>query len=317
LTTDFVDKADKLYKVRALFPNGGLLDSAGRLDHASSAAKIFLDNVSSYEHVNRMSFTLMPTLNGYSPQDTVHPANLRLDLENPAVRARIVTECERYVSANVPGSYVAGSARAFDGIILDLEPAGNPAFLASLKILLGEIRASFDRIGFRNKRIGFAAPQYTDRVPKPNGGWNASDYYYMAKYLNYVIAMTYDSGLQDDSKYRQWMSDQTTHILQAVSGAAWNFDTTHPRPTNGVRVLIGLPGYYTITKAHNPDVENVAHGAPGVLDGLSLLALLNDRVSLGHFQGAAMYAHDGGAADSIFARYDRDWAWWRTYWLGQ
>jgi hypothetical protein len=240
-----------------------------------------------------------------------------LDLENPAVRARIVTECQRYVSANVPGSYVAGSARAFDGVVLDLEPAGDPAFLASLKILLAEIRASFDGMGLRNKKIGFAAPQYTDRVPKPNGGWNASDYYYMARYLNYVVAMTYDSGLQDESKYRPWLSDQTTHIVQAVSGAAWNFDMTHPRPTNGVRVLVGLPGYHTITKAHNPDVENVVHGAAGVLDGLSLLALLKDRVSLGHFQGVTMYAHDGGASDSIFARYDRDWVWWQKYWLGQ
>jgi hypothetical protein len=317
LTADFVYKADKLYKVRALFPNGGLLVSTGWLDHAPFAVKAFLDNVSSYEQLNGMSFTLIPYLNGYSPQDTAHAANLRLDLENRAVRAHIVTECGRYVSADVPGSYVAGSTRAFDGIVLDLEPSGDPAFIASLKILLGEIRASFDGMGLRNKKIGFAAPQYTDRAPKPDWGWNASDYYYMAKYLDYIIAMTYDSGLQDESKYRPWISDQTTHILQAVSGAAWNFDIFHPRPTNGVRVLVGLPGFYTVTKAHNPDVENVVHGAAGMRDGLSLLALLKDRVSLGHFQGATMFAHDGGAADSIFARYDKDWAWWRKYWLGQ
>jgi hypothetical protein len=317
LTADFVSKADKLFKVRVLFPNGGLLESTGRLDHAPFAVKAFLDNVSSYEAVNGMSFMLMPYLNGYSPQDTAHAANLRLDLENPAVRANIVTECERYVSADVPGSYVAGSTRVFDGIVLDLEPSGNPTFLASVKILLEEIRTSFDGMGLSNKKIGFAAPQYTNRVPKPNWGWNASDYYYMAKYLDYVVAMPYDSGLQDESKYRPWMSDQTTHILQAVSGAAWGFDTTHPRPTNGVRVLLGLPGFYTVTQAHNPNVENVVHGAVGIHDGLSLLALLRDRVSLGHFQGAAMFAHDGGAADSIFARYDRDWVWWRKYWLGQ
>src|SRR5258707_14007760 len=66
LTADFVYKADKLYKVRALFPNGGLLDSTGALDHAPFAVKAFLDTVSSYEHVNGMSFTLMPYLNGYS-----------------------------------------------------------------------------------------------------------------------------------------------------------------------------------------------------------------------------------------------------------
>jgi hypothetical protein len=127
--------------------------------------------------------------------------------------------------------------------------------------------------------------------------------------------MTYDSGLKDESKYQPCMADQTTHILQSVSGVNWNFDKTHPRPPNGVRVLVGLPGFYNVTKAHNPDVENVAHGASGILDGLSVIKS-KDRVSFSYFQGAAMYTHDGGAADSIYARYNRDWAWWRKYWLG-
>jgi spore germination protein YaaH len=316
LTNDFIYKADQSYKVRVLFPNGGLLDATGVLDHAPSAVKIFLNHVEAYERANRASFTLMPYLNGYSPQDTAHAANLRLNLENRAVRAHIVAECERYVSANVPGSYVGGSARVFDGIVLDLEPAGDPAFLASLKILVEEIRASFDAMGLGNKKIGIAAPQFTDRTPKPNWGWNSSDFYYMARYVNYVIAMTYDSGLTNDSEYQPWMSNQITRILQAVSGATWNFDASHPKPNNGVRVLGGLPGFYTVTKAHNPDVENVVHGAAGIVDGLSQLKS-KDRVSLSYFQGAVIYTHDGGAADSIYARYDKDWLWWRESWLGR
>jgi hypothetical protein len=79
-----------------------------------------------------------------------------------------------------------------------------------------EIRASFDGMGLKNKKIGFAAPQYTERAPKPNWGWNSPDYYGMAKYLNYVIAMTYDSGLKDETKYQPWMAEQTTHILQSL-----------------------------------------------------------------------------------------------------
>jgi hypothetical protein len=316
LTDDFVSKADKLYKVRVLFPNGGLLDSSGVLDHAPFAVKIFLDHVNAYEHANGASFTLMPYLNGYTPQDTAHAANLRLDLENRTVRAHIVAECGRYISANVPGSYVVGSARPFDGIVLDLEPAGDPAFLASLKTLVAEIRVSFDGMGLRNKKIGFAAPQYTDRSPKPNWGWSSADFYDMARYVNHVIAMTYDSGLTDESKYEPWMSNQATRILQAVSGATWSFDATHPKPTNGVRVLVGLPGFSTPTKAHNPDVENVVLGTAGIMDGLSQLKS-KDRASLSFFQGAAMYSHDGGAPDSIYARYDKDWLWWRKNWLGQ
>ena len=316
LTDDLVSKADKLLRVRLLFPNGGLLDKTGGLDHAPSAVKVFLDHVSAYEHANGVAFTLMPYLNGYTPQDAAHAAELRLNLEDPAVRAHIVAECGRYVSAAVPGSYVRGAARAFDGIVLDLEPAGDPAFLGSLKTLLAEIRASFEGMGLGKKKIGFTAPQYTDRSPKPNWGWSSSDFHYMARYVNDLIAMTYDSGLTDQSKYEPWMSEQTLRILQGVSGAAWNFDAAHPRPTNGVRVLLGLPGFHTPTKAHNPDVETIVQGGPGIADALSQLKA-KDRVTLSYFQGAAMYTHDGGAADSIYARYEEDWLWWRQHWLGE
>jgi hypothetical protein len=316
LTSDFLARADKLYKTPLLFPNGGLLSSMGVLDHAPYAAKLFLDQVSGYETANRRTFTVMPYLNAYSPEDHSHPANLRLDLTDPAVRANVVAECARYVSNKAPGSYVAGAARAFDGIVIDIEPAGDPAFFASLKTLMADIRVSFDRAGLRNKKIGVAAPQFTARSPKPNWGWDSSDYYYIARYVDYVIAMTYDSSLTDESRYQPWIAEQTAHILQAVSGAAWRFDSSHPKPTSGVRVLIGLPGFYAVTKAHDPEVESVAHGAAGIRDGLFLL-LSTDKLSLGYFQGAAMFSHDGGAGDSQYARYDKDWRWWTECWLGR
>jgi len=316
LTDDFLAKADRFYKAPVLFPNGGLLSSMGVLDHAPGAANIFLDHVGRYEAGRGVSFTVMPYLNGYSVDDTAHTANLRLDLSNPAVRANIVAECERHVSTTAPGSYVRGSRRVFDGIVLDIEPAGSPVFFASFKLLLADIRAGFDGMGLRNKKIGIAAPQYTARTPKPNWGWSESDYYYIGKYVNYVIAMTYDSGLTEESKYQAWMTDQTTHILRAVSGAAWNFDAAHPRPNNGARVLIGLPGFHTTTKAHNPAVETVANGAPGILGALSRLQS-TDPTSVSYFQGAVMFSHDGGAADSMYARYDTDWLSWSKYWLGQ
>lgn len=315
LTDDFLPKADHLYKVQLLFPNGGLLDSTGTLDHAPFAAKVFLDHVSAHEKTTGVAFKLMPYLNGYSLQDTAHAANLRLDLNDPVVRSHIVVECGRYVSASVPGSYVTGP-RVFDGIVLDIEPAGDPAFFASLKTLVAEIRASFDGMGLRSKTLGVAAPQYTARVPKPNWGWDSSDYYYIARYVNYVIAMTYDSGLKDGPAYQSWITEETTRILQGVSGATWNFDSAHPKPVNGVKVLIGLPGFYTVSKAHNPEAENVVYGAAGLKKGLSLLQE-KDRVSLGFIEGATMYTHDGGAPDSIYARYDKDWSWWKQYWIGR
>jgi hypothetical protein len=314
LTDEFLSKADKFYKTPLLFPNGGLLTSSGMLDHAPGAAVLFLNHVAAYESGNQAAFILMPYLNGYSLQDGSHPANQRLDLDNPSVRANIVAECGRHISAKVLGSYIQGSRRAFDGIMLDIEPAGDRSFLRSLKTLLTEIRASFDGMGLRNKKIGFAAPQHTDKVPKPNWGWDSSDYYYLARYVDYVVAMTYDSGLQK-AEYQSWIENQTTQILEAVSGAAWNFDNDHPRPTNGAKVLIGLPGYWTRTAAHDPGIENVAYGAPGVLAALSHLHS-SDHTSIGYFQGTAMFSHDGGAEESLYARYGKDWWWWLQHWLG-
>ena len=120
-----------------------------------------------------------------------------------------------------------GSKRVFDGIVLDIEPGGDPTFLASLKTLLAELRTSFLRMGLANKKIGFAAPQYTERVPKPNWGWDSSDYHSVARYIDYVIAMTYDSGLKDESKYQPWMKDQTTHIFGRFPG----------RPGTSIRLI--------------------------------------------------------------------------------
>ncbi|HEY6252161.1 MAG TPA: hypothetical protein VI685_19575 [Candidatus Angelobacter sp.] len=315
LTDDFLSRSDKLYRTPFWFPNGGLLGATGVLDHAPGAVTVFLDHVSAYEKGHSVTFTIMPYLNGYSPQNTVQPPDTRLDLSNPRVRANIVAECGRYVSPSVAGSYVKGAERAFDGIIIDIEPAGDPAFFAPLKTLMAEIRSSFDGMGLKNKKIGIAAPQYTEKTPKPNWGWNSSDYHYMARYVNYIIAMTYDSGLEKPT-YERWIYDQTVHILKAVSGSAWSFDQDHPQPGNGVKVLIGLPGFHTQTKAHNPNIENVASGVPGVFGAWEYLGNAlggTDHKSASYFQGAFMFSHDGGAADSVYARYNQDWKEWKDF----
>ena len=313
LTDDFLTRTAKFYKTPFLFPNGGLLNSQGVLDHAPAAVTIFLDHVAAFEREHKVTFTLMAYLNGYSLQDTAHAAGLRLDLANPAVREKIVTECERYVSDKPSGSYVKGTGRAFDGIMIDIEPAGDAAFLDSLKLLLKEIRAAFVRLGLNDKKIGVAAPQLTRKKPKPNWAWDLSDYHFIARYVDTIVAMTYDSGLKTP-EYQSWISDQTAQILRAVSGAAWNFDADHPQPTNGVKVLIGLPGFYARTNAHIPEIEDVAHGAPGIWQALTELNSTNP-ATLRYFQGAAMFSHDGGASDSLYARYDADWRWWLEDWL--
>ncbi len=315
LTADFVTRSQSAFDVQLLFPNGGLLGSTGNLDHAPFAAAIFLQQVQAQEGKGGPPFRLLPYLNGYSLQDSAHPANLRVDIGDPAVRANIVAECGRYVSPKVSGSYVAGSSRVFDGVLLDIEPAGDPAFLASLKLLFNEIRASFDGMGLKGKTIGFSAPQFTTRIPKPNWGWDSTDYYSLARNVNYLIAMTYDSSLQNDQLFQEWMSAEAIGIMDSVSGAAWKNDPFHPAPNNGVKVFFGLPGFHTATKAHNPNVENIALAAPALRAGLTQVQKKSPS-AIRYFGGAAMFAHDGGDPTSIYARYDSDWMWWKQKWIG-
>jgi hypothetical protein len=86
-------------------------------------------------------------------------------------------------------------------------------------------------------------------------------------------------------------------------------------PPNQAKVLIGLPGFWTRTAAHDPEIENVAYGTPGVLAALSHLHS-TDNTSFGYFQGTAMFSHDGGAEESLYARHGEGWWWWLKHWLG-
>ena len=314
LIDEFLPRAAGDLKTLLLVPNGGLLKSDGTLDHPSAGAIGFLERAAAFEKSSSARLTLMPYINGYSPQNTGRPADARVDPGNPQVRAGIVAECLRYLSASVPGSYVRGSHRVFDGIVLDIEPAGDAGLVAVLKTLLMELRSALSAAGLERAKIGFAAPQLTDRVPRPDWGWSASDYHYMARHLDYVFAMTYDSSTRTPAAYADWLERQTGQILQAVSGANWRFDPAHPSPRHGVRVLIGLPAFYAVTRAHDPEFENIATGGAALHVALARLAAA-DPVSADYFLGAFIYAHDGGAADSPYARYERDWRWWQEDWL--
>jgi len=47
-----------------------------------------------------------------------------IDVGNAAKRQAMVSECKKLISTTVPGSYVPGATRAFDGIQIDFEPGG-------------------------------------------------------------------------------------------------------------------------------------------------------------------------------------------------
>jgi hypothetical protein len=318
ITDDWAARSISSYRAPIWLPQAGTIDpnNAGLLVKGPTSAVTFLNHVAAYETAHGQSFTLLAVLNGDAT---------KLDLGDPTVQANIVADCGQFLSATVPGSYVAGAARTFDGCALDIEPAGDPVVYANLKAIVIALRASAPFSG-GGKRIGIAAPSLHN--PKPASGWlwNSSDYYYMGEYVDYILAMTYDTRLTSTTSYQTWIAAQTDSILQAVSGARWNYDANHPQEASGVHVLLGIPGYSTTTVNHDPRVENVRSAAQGIFAGVNALQAA-DAISPTYLLGAFMFQHDGGLSTfttstgtviaSPFALYTADWVWWRQYWLGE
>ncbi len=285
------------------FANMGVLaDSSGLLTSSSPKLADFLNAVKSFEDSRGVQLTVLAWFNG---------TNVVNNLGSTTIRANIVEEARRMVSATVTGSYVAGANRAFDGVQYDLEPSGqNTTRFKNLLKLVDETRAAFNGIGAGDKLIGFTPHKYgTDN----EWSWSAQFYYDMARKVDLLCAMTYSTGITNGPAYQTWMHDQTTNILRAVSGKYWNNNSKHPIPTNGVKVMIGFPAMPN-SDWHTNTAENIFYAAPGAEAGLAALRASNDH-STNFFLGAVIYLHADGTGTDGFAGYDQDWWWFATEWL--
>jgi hypothetical protein len=299
---DLASRMQNTYLVTYWFTNAGTVDGTGTIVNAPielASAVPYLDAISDYETANGASFSVLAWLNGSSST---------LDVTNASVRSTLVKECTKLASAGVDGSYIAGAYRAFDGIMIDIEPAGNnDTYFDALKTLMDEIKAAVGP----GKLVAFTPPKYGT-----NGSvwsWSPTYYYYMARHVDFLCAMTYDSNPSSGEVYQAWMTSQATNILQAVSGEYWP-DGSHPAPANGVTVFIGLPAF-PANDNHDPSYENIMFGAQGLDAGLTALINGGD-ASQTYFQGAAVYLQSDGSGSDSYASWATDWWWFGRYWLG-
>jgi hypothetical protein len=294
------------YKCKYWFVNVGLLNSKGIIGDPTSRIKSFLNEVKNYENANNCKFIVIAWLNGDKPN---------LDLSNPSIRSAITTECRKFVSGSERESYVSDSNRTFDGISMDVEPCGNgDTYFDNYKILMDNIRSSFNSNGLSSKLTSVCAPQFGEG---PKWYWNAAHYYNMASSVNFVLAMTYDSGCTSASAYQTWMSKQTCDILRAVSGRYFN-DALHPMTSNGVKVFIGFPAFPqdpAHPENHNSAYENIKFASVSVLEGLNSLEKASDP-SINFFQSGFVFIQSDGSGRDGRAAYSKDWQWWGKYWLG-
>jgi hypothetical protein len=290
------------YMARYWFTNAGQIDGSGAIVRPQTelaSVVPFLNAVNDYETASGASFVVLAWLNNGDSST--------LDVTDPTVRQTIVNESTRLVSTTAPGSYIAGANRSFDGIMVDIEPSGNnDAYFNALKGLMDDIKAAVGS----DKLVGFTPPKYG------TGGsvwyWSPTYYYYMARHVDILCAMTYDGNPSSGAAYQAWMTAQATAIMQAVSGEYWP-DGSHPAPGNGVMVFVGLPAFPGNAN-HNPAYENIKFGAQGLDAAITALANASDPAQA-CFQGAAVYLHTDGSGSDGYASWSTDWWWFGRYWL--
>lgn len=295
-------------QVTYLFVNAGVLDTTGHITNSATElaqVKNFLNAIKTWETSNGYQFKVLAWISG-----DVDPANTStyVDISSATIRNAIVDEGKKFVLPSFTGSYVSGANRAFDGVQMDLEPSGaNDTLFNNLKTLMDSLKTGVGS----GKLTSYAAHKYgtTNQY-----WWSPTYYHYMARRVDLICGMCYNSTITTSSAYRTWMRDQTSNICRAVSGAYWNNDASHPAPTNGVKVVIGFPAF-PASSSHIVTAETVSAAALGTLDGTALLTSNGDS-SVNYFAGASIFLYTNGTGSDGYSKESTDWVSWEHDWLG-
>jgi hypothetical protein len=242
-------------QIRYVFVYTSFLRPDGEFNRTFEYARSFLTGLrAANANVLVLAWIGLP-LDASSVSDGYH-----VELSDQATRQQIVDLCLELVREN-----------GFDGIHLDPEPvhSGDQDVLALLDELASELEP--DTI------LSIAArhiwPLYPN-APWPfidDVSWRGDYYRDVAKRVDQIAVMTYDSGLPWGWMYHKWAQFQTISISRALEGSQ-------------VELLMGIPTSEEVTRTHHPNAENMRTGLEGVIAGLNDKAARSDLVS-----GVAIY----------------------------
>ena len=130
-------------------------------------------------------------------------------------------------------------------------------------------------------------------APWPRIGpiWRADYYRAVARRVDQIAIMTYDSYLPHPALYRAWQHRQVIEASRAVDGLE-------------TQLLIGMPTSEEATRSHRPSSENMASGLRGLVDGLNDAAARPSAVA-----GAAIYPE--------WETDEAEWSAYQTIWTGR
>nr|WTB08013.1 hypothetical protein OG546_29580 [Streptomyces antimycoticus] len=201
-----------------------------------------------------------------------------MDLRERATRERVVRSARQVLDAG------------FAGVHFDLEPlhSGDRDYLSLLDAVRAITRA-------RGAPLSVAAHQI-DPLPSLHcvagfvaghpKWWSRSYFGAVARRVDQIAVMSYDTALPLESLYGGYVAQQTRLALEAT-----------PRGTD---LLMGLPAFHTDDIGHHESAETVAAAVRGVRLGLSREDARRERF------GVALYV-DFAAAPGDWAAYQRGW----------
>ena len=177
----------------------------------------------------------------------------------------------------------------FDGLHLDPEPvrSGDAALLQ----LLAELRAACPpeaTLSIAARRIALA-PALAELDALAWYAWSPAYYGAVARQVDEIAVMTYDSALPLASLYWRFVRRQVIVATRTLAG-------------EDVRLYMGVPTSEERTLTHWPRAENMTSGLEGVLAGLEARRAVPDALA-----GVAIYPH--------WETDEAEWAVYEGLWL--
>jgi hypothetical protein len=207
-----------------------------------------------------------------------HDGSAGLRTGDAATRARIRASAVQVLDAG------------FEGVHLDLEPvySGDRGFLTLLDSVHRATAARGAPLSVATHKIDPlpALHATVGRLPGTPKWWSQKYFGEVARRVDQVAVMAYDTAMPLPSLYGGYVAEQTALALEVT-----------PSSTD---LLIGLPAYHTDTAGHHASAETVAAAVRGARLGLARHARDRERF------GLALYVD--------FEATPGDWAAYRSSW---
>lgn len=210
------------------------------------------------------------------------PDDQVVDLANGEVRDGIRATAVRFVAQE-----------GFDGVHYDIEPLvdGSPGYLR----LLDATRAALSPGGALSVTAPMWVPNATvARLARTGAGrqhalWSGAYYAEVARRVDQVVVMAYNTGLPSGRLYQLAVRLQTRQVRSALAAAS-------PPP----ELLVGLPAYHDNGPWFHDAVENLPNGLAGVDAALSGPGPARPSVGVAIYRFALI-------SDADWAAYERRW----------